>query len=263
MKTLNRYITYISWIVIFVLVSVMFAQAQTQIKTLGRPIDAKPSLGLALSGGGAKAFAQIGVIKVLEESGFDIQYVTGSSLGAVIGGLYAMGYSIYDIERMALAEDWTSLLNDDIRRKYLSAAEKRMDEQCFLTLPIKRYGIGMPVGLINGQQYNQFLSRVSIPVSHIQDFNCLYRPFSCRATDLLSGTSVELKTGSLALAMRASTAVPSVFAPLKYNSMYLIDGGVFDNYPVEDCKYLGADVVIGVNTKTHLYRKKDLQKRFV
>lgn len=241
---------------ICILFCVLFVDAQNT--ELREPISEPPAIGLALSGGGAKAFAQIGVIKVLEEAGFDVKYVTGSSLGAVVGGLYAMGYSIYDIERMALAEDWESLLNDDIGRKYLNASEKRMGEQSFLTLPIKRYGIGMPAGLMSGQQYNQFLSRVSIPVSNIYNFNQLYRQFSCRATDLYTGNSVELKQGSLALAMRASTAVPTIFAPLKYHDMYLVDGGIFNNYPVEDCKNMGADVVIGINTKTHLYHKKDL-----
>lgn len=221
-------------------------------------VEAAPKVGLSLSGGGARAFAQIGVIKVLEEQGIQIDYVSGSSMGAIIGGLYAMGYSIQDIEQMALSEDWSALLSDDTQRKYLSMAEKRIDAQAFLTLPIKNYNLSMPAGLISGQQFNQFLSKVCIPASRQHNFRQLYRPFCCRATDLLSGKSVKIEQGSLALSMRASSSVPSIFVPLKYQGMYLVDGGVFNNYPVLDCKAMGADYVIGVNTQTPLYREPAL-----
>lgn len=245
-------------VLLIVLFYIVNQSVVAQQKIVADTHEPKISVGLCLSGGGARAFAQIGVIKVLEEAGFDVHYISGSSLGAVIGGLYAMGYSIHEIERLAVSEDWSSLLSDDIQRQYLSAAGKRLEAQVLLELPIKTAGIGVPVGLMNGQQYNQFLSRITIPVSNVYNFNHLYRTFSCRASDLLSGKSVELTQGSLAMAMRASTAVPTIFAPLLYHNMYLVDGGVFNNYPVKDCKRQGADVVIGVNTQSSLYSQHEL-----
>jgi len=217
-----------------------------------------PKIGLVLSGGGARGFAHIGVIKVLEEEGIDVDYIGGTSMGSIVGGLYAMGYSIYEIEHMALTQDWDYVLNDKMYRRDLGFYEKLDNEKYVFTLPITSRKISIPPGLVYGQNVTQLLTKLTVPAFQSVDFNDLEKPFLCMATDLLSGEAIKLDTGNLAIAIRASMSVPSAFAPVEYGPYYLVDGGVLNNFPAEYVKNLGADYIIGVDISTPLYKKDEI-----
>lgn len=217
-----------------------------------------PKIGLVLSGGGARGFAHIGVIKVLEEEGIDVDLIGGTSMGAVVGGLYAMGYSINEIEEMALSQDWDAVLNDKVQRQDLGIYEKSESERHVFTLGLKGRKISIPPGLIYGQNIMLMLTNLTNPAFQVESFNELEKPFFCIVTDLLSGRDIKLDTGNLALAIRASMSVPSAFAPVKWGPYYLVDGGVINNFPAEEVKNLGADVLIGVDIQTPLYKKEEI-----
>lgn len=217
-----------------------------------------PKIGLVLSGGGARGFAHIGVIKVLEEEGVDVDFIGGTSMGSIVGGLYAMGYSIYEIEELALTQDWDYVLNDNIDRSDLGFYEKLDNEKYVLSLALSGRKISIPPGLAYGQNVTQLLTKLTNPAFQSVDFNDLDKPFLCMATDLLSGNAVKMDTGNLALAIRASMSVPSAFAPVEYGPYYLVDGGVLNNFPAEYVKNLGADYLIGVDIATPLYSKDEI-----
>lgn len=217
-----------------------------------------PRIGLVLSGGGARGFAHIGVVKVLEEEGIDVDIVGGTSMGALVGGLYSMGYSIYDIEEMALTQDWDLVLNDKVSRRDMGNYEKLDSERYVFSLGLKGREISLPPGLIYGQNVMLMLTTLSNPTYHVKDFSELDKPFFCMATDLLSGQAVKLDTGNIALAIRASMSVPSAFAPVKWGPYYFVDGGVIDNLPSSEVKKLGADYLIGVDVSTPLFEQDDI-----
>ncbi len=217
-----------------------------------------PKIGLVLSGGGARGFAHIGVIKVLEEEGIDVDFIGGTSMGSIIGGLYAMGYSIYEIEEIALTQDWDYALNDRISRRELGFYEKYDNEKYVLSLALSGRKISIPPGLVYGQNVTQLLTQLTDPSFQSVDFNDLDKPFLCMATDLLSGNAIKLDTGNLAMAIRSSMSVPSAFAPVEYGPYYLVDGGVINNFPAEHVKNLGADYLIGVDIQTPLYQQNEI-----
>ena len=226
--------------------------------TIAQNDQTPPKIGLVLSGGGARGFAHIGVIKVLEEEGIDVDFIGGTSMGSIVGGLYAMGYSISEIEEIALSQDWDYILNDRINRKDLGFYEKQDNEKYVLTLPLYGRKISIPPGLVYGQNVTQLLTKLTNPAFQSADFNDLDKPFLCMATDLLSGQAVKMDTGNLALAIRASMSVPSAFAPVEYGPYYLVDGGILNNFPAEYVKNLGADYLIGVDIATPLYSKDEI-----
>lgn len=217
-----------------------------------------PRIGLVLSGGGARGFAHIGVIKVLEEEGIDVDIIGGTSMGAVVGGLYSMGYSIYDIEKMAITQDWDLVLNDKVSRRDLGIYEKLDSERYVFSLGLIGRKISIPPGLIYGQNVMLMLTTLSNPAYHVERFSELDKPFFCMATDLLSGQAIKLDTGNIALAIRASMSVPSAFAPVKWGPYYLVDGGVIDNLPSKEVKKLGADYLIGVDVSTPLFEQEEI-----
>ncbi|NPD44428.1 MULTISPECIES: patatin-like phospholipase family protein [unclassified Lentimicrobium] len=217
-----------------------------------------PRIGLVLSGGGARGFAHIGVIKVLEEEGIDVELIGGTSMGAVVGGLYSMGYSISEIEKMALTQDWDLVLNDKVSRRDLGIYEKLDSERYVFSLGLKGRKLSIPPGLVYGQNVMLMLTTLSNPVYHVESFSDLDKPFFCMATDLLSGQAIKLDTGNIALAIRASMSVPSAFAPVKWGPYYLVDGGIIDNFPAKEVKKLGADYLIGVDIQTPLYPQEDI-----
>lgn len=229
------------------------------VKTYAQKTEVEnPRIGLVLSGGGARGFAHIGVIKVLEEEGIDVDIVGGTSMGAVVGGLYSMGYSIYEIEKMALTQDWDLVLNDKVSRRDLGVYEKLDGERYVFSLGLKGRKISIPPGLIYGQNVMLMLTTLSNPAYHVENFSDLDKPFFCMATDLLSGKAIKLDTGNIALAIRASMSVPSAFAPVKWGPYYLVDGGVIDNFPAREVKELGADFLIGVDIQTPLYQQEEI-----
>ncbi|MGV3695968.1 patatin-like phospholipase family protein [Flavobacterium sp.] len=220
---------------------------------------ARPKVGLVLSGGGAKGFAHIGVLKVLEQAGVKIDYITGTSMGAVVGGLYASGYSATQIDSIFYNTDFDELLQDYIPRSSKSFYEKRNDQMYALTLPFNKLRIGIPIALSKGMYNYNLLSKLTHNVRYIGDFKNLPIPFLCIATDIEKGEQVVLDKGYLAQAMLASSAFPSLFSPVEIDGKLLIDGGVVNNYPVEEIRKMGADIVIGVDVQDDLKDRKSLK----
>jgi len=219
----------------------------------------RPKIGLVLSGGGAKGFAHIGVLKVLEEAGIKIDYIGGTSMGAVIGGLYASGYNATQIDSIVRVTNFDNLLIDYIPRTSKSFYEKRNDELYALILPFDNFRIGTPQSLSKGMfNYNLF-NKLTLHVRHIRDFNQLPIPFLCMATDIEFGQQVVLDKGVLAQALYASSALPSVFSPVILDGKFLIDGGVANNYPIEEVRKLGADIIIGVDVQNGLRDREQLK----
>lgn len=207
----------------------------------------RPKVGLVLSGGGAKGIAHVGVLKVIEELEIPIDYVGGTSMGSIVGGLYAIGYSAEMMEEIILKQDWNYLLADEVTRNNISVEEKQEQARYFVSFPIQNFKVMLPSGLRTGQNVSMLLSRLALPVHHINDFSKFGRPFLCMATDMETGGAVVLNSGYLPDAIRASMAIPSVFTPIEIDNKLLVDGGLTDNFPAEEVKAMGADIMIGVN----------------
>lgn len=217
----------------------------------------KPSVGLVLSGGGAKGFSYVGLLKVLEEVNMPIDFIGGSSIGAIVGALYSSGYSPETIEELIREKDWDALINDKLERKYISYEEKLFSDKYIFAIPIEESGISLNA-LTGSFNIDLMLNDLFSPVAHITDFNELPIPFLCIGTDLITGEAVILDSGNVARAVRASMAIPGYFPPIKYQDRYLIDGGVVNNYPAEQVKEMGMDIVIGGDVQHGL--KKDINE---
>jgi NTE family protein len=209
----------------------------------------RPRIGLVLGGGGARGAAHIGILKVLEEHKVPVHAIAGTSVGAIIGGMYASGMTVADIEREILAIDWREVFTDDTLRPDLSFRRKEDDFDFLIKLDvgIAAQGLKLPQGLIQGQKIMAFLRRVSLPVYNIRDFDRLPIPYRALATDLVSGKPVVLASGDLASAMRASMAVPGIFVPVKLNGHLLVDGGLSGNLPVQAMREMDVDIIIAVD----------------
>lgn len=220
--------------------------------------DARPKIGLALSGGGAKGFAHIGVLKVLEEVGMPIDYISGTSMGSVIGGLYAIGFSAADLEEIALSTDWLAMFNDRQERRHLGMPLKYRDTRYSVTLALEGRKIQLPSGITSGHRIYSMLNHLTLPAQSFDDFNDLPIPFSCVATDIVTGEAVVLNKGNIAEAIRASMAIPTVFTSVKIGDRQLVDGGLVRNLPAEDARKMGADYVISVDVSTRLLHEEEL-----
>ena len=219
----------------------------------------RPKIGLVLSGGGAKGFAHIGVLKVLEEAGIKIDYIGGTSIGAIVGGLYASGYNAAQVDSIFQATNFDELLNDFIPRSSKNFYEKRNYELYALVLPFNKLKIGIPEALSKGMYNYNLLSRITRNVRHIRDFNKLPTPFLCIGTNIETGEEVLLNKGNLTQAMIASSAFPSLFSPVEIDEKLLVDGGVANNYPIEEVRKLGADVIVGVDVQNDLFDRTQLK----
>ncbi|NQU35039.1 MAG: patatin-like phospholipase family protein [Bacteroidetes bacterium] len=212
----------------------------------------RPKIGLVFSGGGAKGFAYIGMLRVFQEVGLHIDYIGGTSIGSIMGGLYAIGYSPDEIEKMIRAQDWNALLLDEIPRKYIAYEEKEFLEGSIISLPFKKRKIGLKQSLYKGQQVNLLLNRFFSPAWNITDFSKLQTPFFCIGTNLFNGNAEVLKTGYLPMAVRSSMSIPGYFSPTFYNGYYLVDGGIVDNYPAAQIRKEGAQYIIGGDVQSGL-----------
>lgn len=233
----------------------------TQI-SLGQEIiqeNPKPKIGLVLSGGGAKGLAHIGVLKVIDSLGIKVDYIGGTSMGAVIGGLYASGYTGKQLDSIFQNVDTEALIQDYVPRGSKSFYEKRNDEIYALTLPFDKFKIGLPTALSKGMYNFNLLSRLTKHVAHINDFNELPIPFLCIATNIETGEEVILEKGILPQAMIASGAIPSLYNPIEINGELLVDGGVINNYPIEEIQKKGADFIIGVDVQDGLKDRESLK----
>lgn len=220
----------------------------------------RPKVGLVLTGGGAKGFAHIGVLKVLEKAGVKIDYIGGTSMGAVVGGLYATGYSATQIDSIFHDTNFNELLKDYTPRVNKSFYEKRNDELYAITLPFNKLSIGVPLALSKGIYNYNLLHKLTHPVRHIRDFSMLPIPFLCIATDIETGEQQVLTQGSFPQALLASSAFPSLFSPVEINNKLLIDGGVSNNYPIDEVRKMGADIIIGVDVQDDLRTRSSLKE---
>lgn len=209
----------------------------------------RPKIGLVLSGGGAKGMAHIGVLKVIEEAGIKLDYIGGSSMGAIIGALYASGYNAAELDSMFHTTNFGKLIQDNLPRSAKTFYEKDDAERYALTLPFKNFKVSVPPAYSGGQNIYNELVRLLYHVKNIKDFNKLPTPFVCIATDIETGKQVVLDSGYLPEAILASGTLPSLFEPAIIDGRVLIDGGVVNNYPIDEVRALGADIIIGVDVQ--------------
>jgi NTE family protein len=221
---------------LFLFITINFSYAQD-----------KPKVGLVLSGGGAKGLAHIGVIKVIEELGLKVDYVAGASMGSIIGGLYAIGYSADSLTKLATSLNWLSFFTNKTDRNNLSLWAKGEQDRYIISFPASGFRFQIPSGLISGQNFSEIYANLTWPYLTVNDFSKLPIPFFCVATNFENGYAVVLDQGYLPEAVRASMSIPSLFYPVSIDSMYLMDGGVSDNFPVEAMKAKGIDIIIGVS----------------
>ena len=224
-----------------------------------------PKIGLVLSGGAARGLAHVGVLKALEEQGIHIDAIAGTSMGAVIGGLYASGYKIDELEKLALGIDWQEALSDAPARADIPFRRKQ-DDRDFLVkqkLSFRDDGsLGLPLGVIQGQNLSLLLESLLAHSSDIRDFDKLPIPFRAVATDIVNGEKVVFRKGHLPQVIRASMSIPAVFAPVEINGQLLVDGGMVDNIPVDVAREMGVDRVIVVDIGTPLRPRKQLTTVF-
>ena len=208
----------------------------------------KPVVGLVLSGGGACGLAHIGILKVMEEAGLKPDLITGVSMGSIIGGLYAIGYSADSLEKISKSIDWSQLFSNQIPENKVIFPEKEHFQNSIVSLPVSFNNSILPTGLINGQQIENMLGFYMWPAADIDDFMKLPIPFMCLATDLVNLKLVEFRSGYLPDAIRASMAVPTLLTPLRLDTMLLVDGGFLRNFAASEALEMGADILIGSYT---------------
>ncbi|RBL89408.1 patatin-like phospholipase family protein [Chitinophaga flava] len=216
----------------------------------------RPKIGLTLSGGGAKGLAHIGILEAIDSAGLRIDYLTGTSMGSIVGALYAMGYSADSIEAVARRIDWNSLFTNQPVLTDVSYEEKNEYNKYIIEIPFEYGKPKLASGVISGEALWLELARLSWPVKDKKDFSQFNIPFKCIATDVATGQIVTLDSGEIVTSMRASMAIPSIFTAVKIGDRKLVDGGVVRNFPVITAKEMGADIVIGSNVSGGL-RKAD------
>ena len=212
----------------------------------------RPKIGLTLSGGGAKGLAHIGILKAIDSAGLKIDYITGTSMGAIVGALYASGYSGNDIENLRKDIDFDVLFSNNVALKTLSMEEKDQYSRFAIELPFINNKVRLTTGVITGQELNTKFSELFFHVYNVHNFNDLKIPFKCMATDLETGDLVVMDTGNIITALRATMAIPSVFSAVTRDGKKLVDGGLVRNFPVKNIKEMGADIVIGSNVTNGL-----------
>lgn len=243
-EKLNTWVGQCLVIFVVVLVSINATAQSTNSK--------KQKVGLVLSGGGAKGLAHIGALKVIEEAGVEIDYIGGTSMGAIVGALYAAGYSASELDSIFRATDFVNLIQDNLPRNAKTFYEKEDSERYALTLPFDNFKVSVPTAFSGGQNIYNELVRLLYHVKDVEDFSKLPIPFVCIATDIESGEEVILNSGYLPQAIMASGTLPSLFEPSSIDGRVLIDGGVVNNYPIDKVRDMGADVIIGIDVQHEL-----------
>ncbi len=223
-------------------------------------VSTRPRIGLVLSGGGARGIAHLGVIQVLEELRVPIDYIAGTSMGAIVGGLYASGKSTDDIYKILHEIDWSDVFNDKEQRRVLPFHRKDEDRglQSENKIGFNNKQVTLPKGIILGQKLKIILKRLTADVRHVDDYDALGIPFRAVASDLETGQVVVLSSGDLGGSIVASMSIPGIIAPTLMNDMLLVDGGITNNLPVDVVREMGADIVIAVDISTPLAGKSEL-----
>ena len=225
-------------------------------------LEEDPEVGLVLSGGGAKGLAHIGALKVLEEAGVEIDYIGGTSMGAIIGSLYAAGYSAHALDSLFRETNFEILIQDELPRSIKTLYEKKEAGKYVLSLPFDDFDLSLPSGLSKGQNLYNLMSRLTLHLKDQKDFEHLPIPFFAVATDVETGEEIILDKGHLPQAVLASAAIPTLFGPVLVEGRLLTDGGVTNNYPVEELIKRGADIVIGVDVQDSLLGRENLGSAF-
>lgn len=218
----------------------------------------RPKIGLVLSGGGAKGIAHIGFLRVMESAGIQPDFITGTSMGSLVGALYAIGFSVDSIQKLVDHQDWNSLLSNKIDYRRVNMEEKDDYGEYFAELPFNGWKPGLPSGAIKGQELELLFERLTISAVQYSSFDQFYIPYRAVATDLLTGKAYVFKDGPLSIAMRSSMSIPTIMQPVKKDSMLLVDGGLVENFPVRVVLDMGADIVIGVYTGGQLLPEEEL-----
>ena len=221
----------------------------------------RPKIGLVLGGGGAKGAAEVGALKVIEQLGIHPDYIVGTSIGAIVGGLYASGYSATELEQLFCQQEWLSLLTD--RREDLSGEPYKTDNGV-------TYIFGFPIidtscpqfGLLKGGRIEEVMDSM-FAAKGCKQFSCLSTTFCCVAAELLSAEEVLLTKGSLSKAIRASMAIPGIFKPVKINGRQLVDGGMMNNLPVDVARQMGADIVIAIDLQQDKPRRRQQSQNVI
>lgn len=223
------------------------------------PNSVRPKVGLTLSGGGAKGLIYVGLLKMIDSLNIKVDYITGTSMGSIVGGLYAIGYNGKELDSLARNTNWSKYLTNNVPLNKITMEEKDEYGKYMIELNSNTLMPGLPIAVINGQNITSFLNDLTFRVHHISDFNKFPIPFKCVAVDIVTGKPVVIDKGSLALALRTSMSIPTAFSPIDTGKMLLVDGGLFKNFPVEYVKNMGADFVIGANCSGMLLSKKELK----
>jgi len=223
----------------------------------------RTKVGVALEGGGALGEAHIGVLKWFEDHHIPVDYLAGTSMGGLVGGLYASGKSADDIHEIVKVADWPLLLGGETPYQDLSFRRKEDARQIPNSIVIGlKHGPTLPAGLNTGHQVNLLIDRETLPYSNVQSFNELPIPFRCVSTELVSGKPYVFQSGSLSDAMRATMSIPGVFAPVRRGNQIFVDGGLVNNLPTDVVRHMGADVVIGVHLQISPTSAKEIQSAF-
>jgi NTE family protein len=248
---------------IFISVFVLFAINSSPVTAFQTTSISSQSdtlrVGVVLSGGGAKGVAHIGILKAIEEAGLKIDFITGTSMGSLVGGLYSIGYSPDQLIQLAKENNFVELFSESANRRYISNYEKGFDERSIVSFPISERGIALPAGIITGQNIYSYLSRLAWSAHSTDDFNNFPIPFATVATDLETGEAKLFRSGYLPDAIRASISIPSAMIPHRIDGRYYIDGGLSRNLPVQDAINMGANYIIAVDVSTPLASQDSLR----
>lgn len=220
--------------------------------------EKKPKVALVLSGGGAKGIAHIPLLQTLDSLGIVPDIIIGTSMGGVVGGFYAVGYSGDSISRIALSANWSELLGGDISLNDVSPEEKSEFKRHLVDFDIIEGKPKVNSGLLKDQKLREFITSYTYPVFNIRDFDKLPIPYRAMTTDIVNGKEVLLSEGALSLAIRATMSIPAIFQPVPYNNTLLVDGGVMNNFPVNVAKEMGFDIIIGSDVGGGLQEKDEL-----
>ena len=248
---MRRTFKYLAAIAFLLISFAANAQDSTAVKS-------RPKIGLVLSGGGAKGAAHIGVLKYLEEAGIPIDYIAGTSMGSIVGGMYSLGYTSDEILSIISAVDWDKLISNKVDRKKISYTNKQETRTQIVTIPFgfgtdrqelqkRSFKNSLPTGIVSGDNLINLFNSLSVGYSDPVDFNDLPIPFACVATNMLNGEAAVLDNGVFSKSLRASMAIPVLFDPVNIDDILYADGGLVKNFPAEQCRKMGADFVIGVS----------------
>lgn len=242
----------------FILVGFLLLISNVAFSRDTTTVNTRPKVGLVLSGGGAKGAAHIGVLKYLEEAGIPIDYIAGTSMGSIVGGMYALGYSSDEIRDIISSVDWDRLISNNVDRRKISFSQKSDRNTHVINVPFsiknntedmqsRSFRNSLPKGLVSGDNLINLFNSLAVGYSDPISFDELPIPFICIATNMINGEAEVLNKGEFTKSLRASMAIPILFDPIKMNNTLYVDGGLVSNFPVEQCRAMGADYIIGVS----------------